>query len=669
MQIRIKRLMSALILTLTLAFASVPLAQPVSADDSNVVTIIHTNDMHGRLNESVEGVTRLARLKSYVTNNSVDLILDAGDAIQGMPISNINKGLKMLEAMADIGYDAMTIGNHEFDFGIDSLETLRDSNLVPMVSNNVVKDGNLMFDRTRVLEVTKGTDTVHVGLVGTTTPETYTKTHPNNIAGVDFEAPMGAVLEDIETLKTENADLAFIVVLAHLGTDAETPLEWRGDKLAERIAAEDVGIPVVVIDGHSHTIEDEVYGENVVYVQTGQYIDRIGRVDVDLTDFSATVTSLIAIGNVTLAIGDETILIAEEAAKTEFEEMGAEVIIDNLPVHLSSDRDIVRRKEAPLGNLITDAMMDYGKTLDQQPHLAVINGGGIRADLLEGEVTLGDIIAVLPFGNMYSSIEVTGAQILEMFEFSYDTNTETDSDGNVVLGQAGKFLHISGARVVYNALREPGDRIESIEIEYDDGFRPLDLDATYVLATNDFMAAGGDGYEMLGGSRIEGESLETVFSNYLRNNLDTINWDQYAPEVANTRVLQIAVEPELMDALDLAIEDAIAALDDRDDYTEASVLALENAVEAAEAYLYGAVSDYTESDHTAHISALRAAIDGLELVDEETPVDPVDPVDPDDPTVPEGELPATGHVGMFMPGMSMIGLGALLTAISKRKEQ
>lgn len=565
---------------------------------------------------------------------------------EGMPISNLSKGKHVIDAMAEIGYDAMTIGNHEFDFGMDNLKALRDTGSVPMVSNNVLENGAELFDRS--LEITK--DGVTLGVVGTTTPETATKTHPNNIQDVIFKAPFDEVKKDVEALDLKGVDL--IVVLAHLGVDPETPLEWSGDYLAAELADLNLATPIIVIDGHSHTEFEngEFFGDNVLYVQTGEYLNNIGHIEVDLDAFVNSTAKLVPIASVTA--GTTTILAAEIAAKDEFDTIGNVVLIDDLPYDFTSAREIVRTREAALGNLITDAMMAYGKGFSQQPDLAVINGGGIRADLAKGVVTVGDVIAVLPFGNMYSSIEVTGQQILDMFEYSYRSVSEVDADGNTVLGASGGFLHVSGAVVVYNIAKEPGSRIESVHFDTPDGMVPLDVNKTYVLATNDFLAVGGDGYTMLGGPRIEGAGLDEVFTEFLVDRFDFIDWPAYENQTPRTRILQIEIKAETMTNLDAMVLDAIAKVDSNN-YTDASLVDLKAAIASAQTYLALDVSLQTEDDHQAHIEALTKAVNALVLKEG---------------AVVEEELPATGHIGLLYPGLSLVGLGALTTLISKRKE-
>lgn len=667
MRKNIRRILSVFILTLTLTFTSIPLADLVHADDANIITIVHTNDMHGRLSTVPSGAdpayTLLSRLDYYVDNNDIDFLFDAGDAIQGMPISNLNKGLEMLNAMEAIGYDAMTLGNHEFDFGLDNIEGLRDLGLVPIVSNNVSKEGTLLFDRNMVIE--KGTN--KVGVIGVTTPETATKTHPNNIVGVEFLAPVTQVTADLNQL---DGTVDLIVVLAHLGVDTETPLEWRGNYLAGAISELELETPVLVIDGHSHTEfpEGTKYGTNVLYAQTGQYLNNIGRVDIDLDNFENSTATLIPTASVVPASPHPLQLEAEEAASAAFDGFGEEVLYDDLQFTLEAGNPLVRRREAALGNLITDAMMAYGKGFSQQPDLAIINGGGIRAAIEGPEITLKDVITVLPFGNMYSSIEVTGQQILEMFEYSYNDTPAQDDNGNYVLNAKGGFLHVSGAKVIFNSALPAGERVLDILFDTDDGWVPIDLSKTYILATNDFLAAGGDGFTMLGGPRIEGNSLDSVVADFLRDHSTTLDWSAYEDQTPRTRILQIHVEASTIDTLDNLLDDVTEL--DEGLYTKASYDAVIAAYDAAVAYLTDTeLEDITEAAYQTHIDALTEAIEALELLEDTEDVDDVEDDNDSDTGTGESELPATGHESGTNRAMALIGLGALTTALSRRKRE
>ena len=679
---RITRLLTVFLVTLTLGFYSIPSA---NAADDEIITIIHTNDMHGRLaqtDKEVEG-SRLARLKYYAESVGADLIVDGGDAIQGLPISNLNKGKSMLEAMIQVGYDAMAVGNHEFDFGLENIENLNSqfSERIKILSTNTVKDSKKVFDGSTIKEI----DGKKIAIIGVTTPETETKTHPKNIEGVKFLDPLDSVLAEIETL---GDDFDLYVVLSHLGVDSETKEEWRGSYLAEKLSEELSDKKFVVIDGHSHTKfpEGNRFGENVLYAQTGDYLSNIGHVSVNLDDFSQSTIKLVDISSIKADDIEKPMLEAELEAENIFKEIGSEVVLENFPFKLEGDGGFVRTREMALGNLVTDAMMAYGKGLSQQPDLAVINGGGLRTDLPQGKVTVGDIIAIMPFGNLYTSAEVKGSDIIEMFEHSYRTDVVDYTDeGYPILDRNGGFLQVSGAKILINTDKEAGNRIEKVLIDTPNGWELIEEDKTYILATNDFLIAGGDGYTSLENStnRFEGEGLDQVLIEFFREKLDNVDLSLYEEQEQRTRIFPYSIDTETRTLLE---EWLIAAekVESLDIFTDETVEPLRALIEEVKDYLE-TPELFSKVNDEKMIEKLKAAITDLEkiaggpIVDkpgekpvDEKPVDekPVDekPVDEkpvDEKPVKDGELPTTGSPSFGLP---ILGLGIALKAIAKRRE-
>ena len=285
---RFTKLTSILLLSITMLFSSAGVARTTLAEDTaDKFIVVHTNDMHGRLNEvprdSENGdYTLLSRLKYFIETEKPSLVLDGGDAIQGLPISNISKGKYMIDAMVDVGYNMMTVGNHEFDFGYDvavGLKSQLEGTGMSILSSNVMKGGTLSFKPYEILE----TGGKKVALIGLTTPETTTKTHPNNVEGVTFLEPITQAVKYIDEILDENNDIDLIVPVGHLGKDLQTKVEWRGNTLAEHLSAKGYSVPILVVDGHSHSTVNPgvMIGDNVLYVQTGEYLNNIGRVEID----------------------------------------------------------------------------------------------------------------------------------------------------------------------------------------------------------------------------------------------------------------------------------------------------------------------------------------------------------------------------------------------------
>ena len=527
-----------------------------TATDSIEAVIIHTNDVHGRILEEkgVIGDAKAAAVieeeRSKVENT---IVVDAGDAFQGLPISNSTKGEDRANIMNQVGYDAMAVGNHEFDFGMDQAIKYKETLNFPLLSANTYVNGARVFEASTIVDKTPTVVGDEFVVIGVTTPETAIKTHPKNIEGVTFADPITEVNKVIDEVEAralaDNRVYNNYIILAHLGVDATTPVEWRGSTLAEALSQNSklAGKRVIVIDGHSHTVQSATYGDNVTYNQTGSYLNNIGKVTLKSEQLLGE-ASLISAADTASVTPDALITELVNEIKVKYEAENAQVVIENNPVELNGERSNVRVRETNLGNAVTDAIYAYGQTgFSNKTSLAVTNGGGLRATIAKDQpVTKGDIIAVLPFGNIISQITVTGQQIQDMFTKSLSSALQTDKEtGKFILDEngaplfeaSGGFLQISGATVFYDPTFPVKERVLLISIlnpetgEYDD----LDLEKTYYLATNDFLAAGGDGYTMLGGTREEGPSMDSVFADYLK----TADLSAYADINPYSRIIPV----------------------------------------------------------------------------------------------------------------------------------
>lgn len=527
-----------------------------TATDSIEAVIIHTNDVHGRILEEkgVIGDAKAAAVieeeRSKVENT---IVVDAGDAFQGLPISNSTKGEDRANIMNQVGYDAMAVGNHEFDFGMDQAIKYKETLNFPLLSANTYVNGARVFEASTIVDKTPTVVGDEFVVIGVTTPETAIKTHPKNIEGVTFADPITEVNKVIDEVEAralaDNRVYNNYIILAHLGVDATTPVEWRGSTLAEALSQNSklAGKRVIVIDGHSHTVQSATYGDNVTYNQTGSYLNNIGKVTLKSEQLLGE-ASLISAADTASVTPDALITELVNEIKVKYEAENAQVVIENNPIELNGERSNVRVRETNLGNAVTDAIYAYGQTgFSNKTSLAVTNGGGLRATIAKDQpVTKGDIIAVLPFGNIISQITVTGQQIQDMFTKSLSSALQTgketgkfllDENGAPLFEASGGFLQISGATVFYDPTLPVKERVLLIGIlnpetgEYDD----LDLEKTYYLATNDFLAGGGDGYTMLGGAREEGPSMDSVFADYLK----TADLSAYADINPYSRIIPV----------------------------------------------------------------------------------------------------------------------------------
>ena len=535
------------------------------------IVLVHTNDVHGRIVEekgrdkttSVVGDAKLATVieNERAKKDQTTVVVDAGDAFQGLPISNSTKGEARAEILNKMNYDAMAVGNHEFDFGLDEAKKYKQILKFPLLSSNTYVNGARLFEASTIIDKDKSVKGDEVVVIGVTTPETATKTHPKNVQGVTFKDPIPEVLNVVKEIqakaKATGDDYKTYVILAHLGVDTTTPNEWRGSTLADELSKSPLlkGKRVVVIDGHSHTVESKTYGDNVTYNQTGSYLNNIGKVTLKPNSLLGT-PSLIKASETTNVTPNAEVKKLVDQLKAKYDAENAVVVVKNSPVELSGTRENVRVRETNLGNVVADSLYEYGQTgFQNKTDIAVTNGGGLRETIAKDKpITKGSVIAVLPFGNTISQIKVTGQNVLDMFEKSLGSILQVDKAGKTVLDENGQpllepsggFLHVSGAKVYYDTNLPSGKRVLRVEVKNHDtgAYDKLDLNKTYYLTTNDFLAAGGDGYTMLGGERQEGPSMDEAFKNYL----EKADLTKYAVVNPNSRTISVDSKTYKFDA-------------------------------------------------------------------------------------------------------------------------
>ena len=527
-----------------------------SEKEEQDTVILHTNDVHGRIVEE-KGVIGDAKLATVIEQerakkDQTTLVVDAGDAFQGLPISNSSKGEARAKILNEMDYDAMAVGNHEFDFGLDEAKKYKEILKFPLLSSNTYVDGARLFEAATIVDKDKNREGDEFVVIGVTTPETATKTHPKNVKGITFTEPIAEVNKVIEEIQAkalaEGKDYKHYVVLAHLGVDTTTPVEWRGSTLAEALSKNPLlkGKRVTVIDGHSHTVESTTYGDNVTYNQTGSYLHNVGRITYKSRQLLGNPSQIPAADAKKLEANPKIAAMVKEI-KEKYDAENAVEVVSKSPVELNGDRENVRVRETNLGNVVADALYQYGQTGFSHPtDIAVTNGGGLRETIAKDKpITKGNVIAVLPFGNTISQIQVTGQQVLDMFEKSLGSILQVDKDeknvldenGQPLLEPSGGFLQVSGVKVYYDTNLPSGKRILAVQVKnrttglYD----TLDLAKIYYLTTNDFLAAGGDGYTMLGGAREEGPSMDAAFEDYLK----TADLKAYAKINPNSRTISV----------------------------------------------------------------------------------------------------------------------------------
>lgn len=461
------------------------------------IQIIATNDIHARVNEDEGmGYAKIATLiEQYKALNPHTLVVDAGDTLHGQTFATLDEGLSIVNIMNTIGYDAMTTGNHDYNYGIERLKELGKEASFPILAANVVDaKGQYVFEPYVIKEISG----IKVAIFGIATPETLYKTHPKNVEGLTFTDPAETIERLVNLLKPQ-ADV--IINLAHLGTDGSTLDANRADYVTAKVDGVDV-----VIDGHSHELVNKTINDTLL-VQFGEYAKHLGVITLEFNEQKKLVTkqafNITADDAKTLAPHSQfSDMIKHTQAKQS-------LILDQVIAHsvnkLDGERAVVRASESNLGNLITDAMLHASDA-----NIALTNGGGIRASIEEGEITIGDVITVLPFGNFIVTLEVTGEELKAALEVGAGGYPAAH----------GAFAHVAGVSYTINASKIKGERVENVKINNED----LKLNATYILATNDFIAAGGDGYTMLADNTIinHASSLDDALIAYLKH-LGTVN--------------------------------------------------------------------------------------------------------------------------------------------------
>lgn len=432
------------------------------------IVLFHTNDTHSR-------VDAFPKMKSYVNGFAGNsLLLDAGDTFHGQSFATLENGSSIAKILNAMGYAAMVPGNHDFNYGQDILRTLGDEANLPLLAVNVKKNGVVAYDDVVIKEV----NGVKVGILGIATPETAYKTNPLNVVGLDFGTKASIIADaqaTVDALKTQGANV--IVALSHLGIDPTSDV--KATDIAEAVTGIDV-----MIDGHSHLTLDKYEEFNVAHktkiTSTGNYLESFGEVRISLDNENNVLD--VKPGNVlTKNLTEED---AEIKGLIDGIKKGQEPILNEIvgetPIDLDGVRENVRSGHTNLGRLITSAMLD-----ETGADIAITNGGGIRDSIKAGQITKGNVIAVLPFGNYIVTKNVTGQDIIDAL--------------NATMAKLnGGFPHFAGMNVLTEEYIDEAGKTRWRVVSIEANGSPIDAEKMYTLATNDFMAAGGDNYTMFG---------------------------------------------------------------------------------------------------------------------------------------------------------------------------
>lgn len=487
------------------------------------LTILHTNDFHARFEpiskydsgcgaeDNAEGkcfggsarlVTAVNEARGRADNS---ILVDGGDQFQGTLFYTHYKGKAAAEFMNLMKYDAMTVGNHEFDDGPEVLSGFVDTVDFPVLMSNAdIKDEELLTDKIKkstVIEV--GGE--QVGLIGLTPEDTDELASPG--PNVTFSDPVTAVQAEVDKLTVEGVNK--IIVLSHSGYGVD-----------QRVAQETTGVDVIV-GGHSNTylsnVSDRAAGpyptvvNGVQIVQAYAYGKFLGELNVTFDDD----------GNVTEAVGEPLIMdntVAEDsAAVARIAELAKPLdeirnkVVAAAAAPIQGDREVCRVQECEMGNLVADAML--ARVADQGVTIAIANSGGLRASIDAGDVTMGEVLKVLPFQNTLSTFEISGQGVIDALENGVSQVEEVK----------GRFPQVAGMTFAWDSSVAPNEgRVSDVMVATADGMAPIDPSAAYLVVTNNFVRNGGDGFSMFEGDDKNaydfGPDLADVTAEYLAEN-------------------------------------------------------------------------------------------------------------------------------------------------------
>ena len=528
-------------------------AQEPQAEKNGEIYILCTSDVHCGVDQGF-GYAGLSKIRDTLEAKGFETILvDDGDSIQGEPIGTVSKGENIIDLMNAIGYDVAIPGNHEFDYGTDRFLELTGKAEFPYISCNFTYQDEPVFKPYVILEAAGK----KIAFVGVTTPLTVRSSTPayfmddegNYVYGFMMdesgEKVYQAVQGAVDAAREEGAD--FVFAMAHLGNEEECRPWTYADVIANTSGID------VFLDGHSHDTDQVVMknknGEDVTRSAVGTKMSCIGYTHISAEGEIAetgiwTWSNKISAPEL-LDIQGELRDKVDMAKKELDEEMNRVVATAEVRLTIEDPEEkdangkpirMVRRAETNLGDLSADAYRDQSGA-----DIALVNGGGVRANIEKGDVTFGNIISVHPFGNMLCVIEVTGQQILDALEWgsravpgenggflqtsglTYEINTQVDSP--CLEDENGMFAGIEGTRRVQNVMV---------------GEEPIDPEKVYTLASHNYMLLErGDGYTMFDGAEVLQDSVKLdnqVLIDYIVDSLNGVIGGEYADPYGQGRI-------------------------------------------------------------------------------------------------------------------------------------
>lgn len=539
-----KRILGLLLMVFMIfgAMGSSVFGATVNDDNTISLKIIHTNDTHARYTYSANKTIGFAKLKTIINRENPDLTVDAGDIFHGQFFATIERGESIAKLMAAVDYDAIVPGNHDFNYGNQRLLELGIAADTKILGANVrVSDsGNPFFnDAYLIKEIMVNGKIIKIGVFGLISPDIYSMTAPENVEGLTFgnqESTIQTAKDSVETLKARGCDV--IVALTHIG-DSGNGVLMRSDAIAQAVPGIDV-----IVDGHTHDVENrEVNG--ALIVQTGCYSSAVGEVEITLKENDGQITEegLTTQGNeavqtqaaepaytveskvetlTTVDQATDELIPPDETVSNLIGQIEAEEdpikkeVVGNTTVKLGGDTDNiwedVRLGEINLGRVLTDSYL-----FTTGADIAIENAGGTRAEIAVGDITRGQVIDVLPFGNNLITKKVSGTDVLSMLETSIEAGVNNqiakDKNDNSWPVNNGSYLQWGGIKAQYDLSKPKGDRVYSVKI----GGVDLDPGQMYTVACNNYLSTSNDYPELKGASEInEYSACDEAFTEYLQ---------------------------------------------------------------------------------------------------------------------------------------------------------
>lgn len=545
-----------LFLALAMLMTGVAMAEGTEPVFTQDVVVLFTSDVHCGVDQGF-GYAGLAAVRDNLAKTNHVLLVDNGDSIQGEPIGTMTTGESNIELMNAVGYDIATIGNHEFDYGMDRFLELTKKANFPYISANFMHNDELVF----APYVIKEFDGVKIAFVGITTPKTTTSSTPKYFQDETGkfvytfcqdetgEKLYAAVQKAVDDARAEGA--AYVVAMAHLGIEGESA-PW----MSTDVIANTTGINAL-LDGHSHSILEQEKvknkdGEEVLLAACGTKLQAIGYLRISAKDGSMATglykwdtSNAVSLPDL-IGLDNEVATKVNEAMDTLNEKLGevvAKSAVDLVISDPETDVRIVRTAETNLGDLCADAYRDQSGA-----DIAFVNGGGIRVKIAAGDITLNDILKVHPFGNALCVVEATGQQILDALEWG----------SRVVPEETGGFLQVSGLTYEIHTYIEnsctadenglftgvAGEyRVKNVKV----GGEDLDVNKTYTLACHDYLLKNaGDGFTMFQQDTLLQDSVKLdnqVLIDYITGTLNGVVGEEYANPYGQGRIVAVSEKP------------------------------------------------------------------------------------------------------------------------------